>query len=123
MANDTNSIVLIGRIVRDLEITKTKTGTDILNFTLANNGRNDQVSFIDCVAFNKSAELIAQYCGKGSQLSIQGRLQQRSYEKDGGKRYVSEVIVNDFQFLGGKSQSDEVTEISDEPISLDGIPF
>lgn len=139
MAQDTNSVTLVGRITKDLELRNTTSGTNVLGFTLANNGRNDQVSYIDCVAFNKSAELIDQYCSKGSQLAVSGRLQQRSYDaKDGSKRYVTEVIVNDFQFLGGKSDSDKpmtqaqalnggrdvaVEHIDDEPIDLSEIPF
>ncbi len=137
MAQDLNTVTLLGRITKDLELKTGTSGTTILGFTLANNGRNDQVSFIDCVAFGKPAELINQYCQKGSQLAVSGRLQQRSYEaKDGSKRYVTEVIVNDFQFIGGKSDKPMTQaqalnggkdvapeEVEDEPIDLSEIPF
>mgnify|MGYP001332612990 CR=1 FL=1 len=130
MAQDTNSITIVGRTTADIELKTTTSGKQVANFTLANSGMNDNTNFIDVVAWGKAAEILAQYSTKGKQLAITGRLTTRQYEdKDGKKRKQTEVVVNDFQLLGGKTdapQRDVVPiEVPDEPIDLSelNIPF
>ena len=64
---------------------------------------NKQADFIPCVAWEKTAEVIAQYCAKGRKIAVEGRIQTRSYDaKDGTKRYVTEVVVQSMEFCESK---------------------
>ena len=130
MATDTNIIAIIGRTTADIELKTTTSGKQVANFTLANSGMNDNTNFIDVVAWGRAAEILAQYATKGRQLSITGRLTTRQYDdKDGKKRKQTEVVVNDFQFLGGKAdapakqQDVVIDDIDDNAISLSDLPF
>ena len=106
---DINKVILIGRTTRDIELKYTPSGAAVCSFTLAN-GRKvkdvEQTSFIDCVAWQKSAEIIAQYVAKGNRIAVEGRLQQRSWtDGDGNKKSKVEVVVENFQFLESKGAS------------------
>lgn len=96
-----NTVTLIGRVVRDIEIKTTNSGKSVASFALAVDGygKDADASFIDCVAWNKAAELLAEYAPKGKQIGITGRLQTRIWEKDDIKRKATEVIIDQFQFL------------------------
>ena len=101
-----NKIVLIGRLVRDPELRFSPgTGIAISRFTIAVNRRKkedgtQEADFIPCVAWRKQAENLANYQKKGNQIAVTGRIQTRSYDgKDGIKRYVTEVIAEEIQFL------------------------
>lgn len=101
-----NHIVLIGRLTRDPELRYTPNGVAVANFDLAvdrpmkNQAGEKEVDFIRIVAWQKTAELCANYLKKGRQVAIEGRLQIRSYEdKDGQKKRVAEVVANQVQFL------------------------
>jgi single-strand DNA-binding protein len=103
---DINRVILIGRTTRDIELKYTPSGAAVCSFTLAN-GRKvkdvEQTSFIDCVAWQKTAEIIAQYVTKGNRIAVEGRLQQRSWtDGDGNKKSKVEVVVENFQFLESK---------------------
>ncbi len=109
---DINSVILIGRLTRDAEIKYTNTGYAILNFSVASNRsvkRNDtwedEVSFFNCTLFGKRAESLAQYLIKGKQLAISGSLKQDRWDdKEGHKRSIIKIIVNNVQFIGSKPQ-------------------
>lgn len=131
MAN-INSTSLTGNIVRDIELKTTANGTNVANATIAVSDYKDNTSFIDLVFFGKTAEVANKYLSKGSATAITGRLQQRSYEtKDGSKRSVVEVIVDNLQLPrkgDGASQSGSGDAVADdinvdEPVSLDELPF
>ena len=116
MANDINRVCLVGRFTRDPELKFTPTNTPIANFSLANNrtyvGQNsekkEQVSFFNCIAWGKTGQIISQYFKKGQRIIIEGRLQQRSWnDKDGNRRSVVEVVVENFQFLDAPAASKE----------------
>ena len=96
-----NNVTLIGRVVRDIEVKSTNSGKSVASFALAVDGysKDADASFIDCVAWNKAAELLAEYAPKGKQIGITGRLQTRIWEKDDIKRKATEVIIDQFQFL------------------------
>lgn len=96
-----NAVTLIGRVVRDIEVKTTNSGKSFASFALAVDGygKDADASFIDCVAWNKAAELLAEYAPKGKQIGITGRLQTRIWEKDDIKRKATEVIIDQFQFL------------------------
>jgi len=129
--SDINKVILIGRIVRDPELRYTQSGTPVASFSIANgktwtqNGeKKEETSFFNCVAWSKAGEIITQYCKKGSQICIDGRLQQRSWEdQNGNKRQSVEIVVESFQFLtpkGGQQESSsprKESDIEDNPFS------
>ncbi len=106
-----NKILLIGRLAKDVDLRYTQSGTAVANFTLAVNRRynpngEQEADFINCVAWNKAAEFVAEYFQKGKQMALEGRLQVRSYDgNDGNKRWVSEVVVEQMEFVGSKNDS------------------
>ena len=115
-----NCVSLIGRLVRDPELRYAQTGTAMCRFTIAVDRRmskqkrqeaqanNQQTAdFIGCTAFGQTAELIANYHRKGSQIGVEGRIQTGSYEKEGRTIYTTDVVVNNLTFIGssqGQSQ-------------------
>lgn len=101
-----NRVVLIGRLTKDPELRFTPgSGTAVTTFTLAVDRRQSkngqrEADFIPIVAWNKVAENVANYMSKGKLVGVSGRIQVRSYEaKDGTRRYVTEVIADEVQFL------------------------
>ncbi|PTF80186.1 single-stranded DNA-binding protein [Staphylococcus chromogenes] len=102
-----NSVILTGRITKDLEL-KTAGQTQVTNFSIAvdNPFKKDDASFFDIVAFGKTAELLNNYCGKGSKILIEGNLKQdRFQDKQGNNRSAVRVIANRVEFLDSKGQS------------------
>lgn len=106
-----NLFIGIGRLTADPELKYLPgNGTAVCNFTLAINRKfkKEETDFISCQAWSKTAELIANYLTKGSQCAIEGRIQVRNYVNQEGKKvYVTEVIVDQVEFLGGKGQKKE----------------
>lgn len=152
MAKGFNKVILMGNLTKDPETRTTPSGQTVTNFGLAVNrtwkGQDGQqqeaVSFINCVAWGKPGEIIAQYISKGRPVLVSGRLDQRSWDdkESGQKRSTVEVVVEDFNFVdsgnagaseGGQprsqkpasSTSDDVVieDIDDKPIDLSEIPF
>lgn len=95
-----NNIVLIGRITKDPELKYTNNGKANTRFTLAVQRNKDETDFINCVAWEKTAENIAEYFKKGSQIAVQGAIRTGSYEKDGRTVYTTDVWVYKFDFVG-----------------------
>ncbi|MBS5886553.1 MULTISPECIES: single-stranded DNA-binding protein [Clostridium] len=99
-----NKWVGIGRLTRDPELNfAAGTGTAVARFTLAVTRpfKKDETDFINCIAFNKRAEAIAQYLTKGRQLAVTGSIRTGSYDaKDGTKRYTTDIVVDSFEFIG-----------------------
>ena len=110
-----NNHTIHGRLVRDPDYTprKNSDSSDRVNFTVAVDRRyGDETDFIDCVAFGKTAEVINKWCGKGKEVIVWGEGQLRSYEgKDGIKRKSYSILVQGFDFCGGKN-SDKSTNTS-----------
>jgi single-strand DNA-binding protein len=105
-----NKFIGIGRITKDIELAYTQDGKAIAKYTIAINGYNDTVDFLNCVAWNKQAENLKKYCGKGSQIAVEGRVSVRNYEnKEGKKVYVTEIVTNNIMFLDSKKEG-QVTE-------------
>lgn len=105
---DINNVFIIGRFTRDPEMKVTANGKTLANFSVAVNHQKDQVSFINCTAWGKTAEIIAEYCKKGMQVAIEGYLQQNRWkDQSGGNRSDVQIVVNTLQFLGSKGQSAE----------------
>lgn len=102
-----NIVAITGRITKDLEL-KQAGQTQVTNFSMAveNPYKKDDASFFDIVAFGKTAELLNQYCGKGSKIGIDGTLKQdRFTDKEGNNRSVVRITANRIEFLNTKGQS------------------
>ncbi|WP_156298982.1 single-stranded DNA-binding protein [Streptobacillus canis] len=100
-----NYVSLLGRLTRDPEVQYTGTGKAYLRFSIAVRRDNDkdEVDFINCVAWEKRAELIAQYFTKGQRILVTGRLSVSSYEKGGEKRYSTDILVGSIEFIEYKN--------------------
>ena len=98
-----NVVILMGRMTRDPELKYTSSGKAYANFTLAVQKTRDEAEFIDCVAWEKTAENIAEYFGKGNRILIQGRLSVSSYDQNGEKRKFTRVLANTFEFIDSKN--------------------
>ena len=99
-----NHITILGRLTKDADVRYTPNNKVVATFTLAVDrpfsGEKKEADFIPCVVWGKPAELIGNSCAKGHRLFVEGRLQIRNFDgKDGQKRYVTEVIVNSFEFI------------------------
>ncbi len=140
--------IITGNITRDPELRTTTGGSSVCSFTVAvnrtyrgNDGeQKEEVSFIDCSAWGKLAETVSRYAKKGTGVLVSGRLSQRAWEdKNGNKRSSVEIVVEDFNFVGGKdggnasggysapagnsSQEENVPDDIPEEIELDEVPF
>ena len=108
-----NKVMVIGNLGRDPEIRYSQQGLAVCNFSIAttdywtdkNSGeRQEQTEWHRIVAFGKQAETLEKYLSKGSQVYVEGKLQTRKWEKDGQDHYTTEIVVSNFQFLGGKGE-------------------
>ena len=105
-----------GRITKDPELRYTPNGKAVTQFTLAVDrkhtvGGKAETDFLPCVAWERLAETIAEYCRKGSKLMVEGRVQVRSYEaKDKTRRYVTEIILTGMEFCERKKAQEEPQE-------------
>lgn len=103
-----NSVSLIGRLGQNPELKYTPSGTALAKFSLAVDGRKGQngekeTHWIDCVAWQKTAEVIAEHCQKGKQIGVNGRLNVNQWEdQEGQKHKRTEVVVDSFTFCGSK---------------------
>ncbi len=121
-----NRIVLVGRLTRDPELRQTNSGTNICSFTIAVDNRTKNAdgtkttSFIPCVCFAPTADLVIKYTKKGALVGVEGRLTQRSYTRqDGTKASTFEVTCDSVQFLEPKSATQETEEVKfdDSPLT------
>ena len=108
-----NRVVLVGRLTKEPELRSTPSGAKVCQYTLAVN-RNRKAEgqpesdFINCVSWNKTAELMNQYLSKGALIGIEGRIQTRSYDNQQGQKvYVTEVITDSVQFLESKPKAQQ----------------
>ena len=103
-----NKAILMGRLTRDPELRHTNSGTAVCSFSIAINngfGENAQTDFINCVAWNKTAEFVSKYFSKGKMIIVIGRISTRSWDgPDGKKNYATEVVANEVAF--GESKRD-----------------
>lgn len=149
-----NKAILIGNLTRDPELKSLPSGMQVATFGMATNrvyrdkegNKQESSEFHNIVAFGKQGELCAQYLRKGSQALVEGRLQTRSWEADGQKKYRTEIVADRVQFgdkrsntggdygdgaraaapsAGGKSAApkEDAIEYPEEDINPDDIPF
>ena len=144
MSKSLNRVQFIGHVGKDPEVVNSNSGTKISKFVLAVNDSfksktgewQERTEWINAVSFGKLADVVESYVKKGSQLYIEGKLQTRSYEKDGTTKYFTEVLVNELILLS-KSKDDPAGEevpakpkttrarpvTTADPINSDDIPF
>ena len=111
-----NKVILIGRLTKDPELKKTNSGLSYVQFNLAVN-RNytsksgeKQADFINCVAWRTQADNLVKYIKKGGLIGIEGEIQTRTYDdKNGTKKYITEVLCNSIEFLESKSQQSKTS--------------
>ena len=121
-----NKAILVGRLAQDPEVRYTQSGKAVASFNLAVNryGQKDAADFIPIVAWEKLAEVIGNNLKKGSQVLVEGRMQVRSYEtQDGQKRRVTEVIVQNVEFLGSKKSDNDGSNSDVSPESFGSEVF
>lgn len=126
-----NTVILMGRLVRDPELRHTNSEKPVCNFTVANDngyGENRTTSFINCVAWNKTAEFVNKYFSKGKMIIVEGRIQSRTWEgQDGRKNYTVEVIASGVSFGESKREEQKSDADADDFTNLrdleDDLPF
>ena len=122
-----NTVAISGRLGRNPELKSTNNGNSVANFSVAvDQGFGDQktTSWVRCVAWQKTAEFVTKFFQKGDMIILSGRLQGRTWEQDGVKREVLEIVAEKIDFAGEKkkSQSNVERALSSEP-EKDPIPF
>ncbi len=106
-----NNVVLVGRIVKELDLKYTQSGKAVARFNLAVNrdfkdaNGDSQADFPSCQVWGKTAEVMADNLRKGSLIDVTGRIQTGSYEKDGQRIYTTDVVVEKFHFLEAKNDN------------------
>jgi single-strand DNA-binding protein len=111
MARGLNKVMLIGHLGKDPELKYTPGGAAVATFRLATNesykdkdgNQQDKTEWHNIVVWNKQAEIAAEYLKKGQQVFVEGKLQTRTWDKDGQKHYMTEIVVFNFQMLGRKA--------------------
>jgi len=122
-----NQVTLLGRLVADPDVRYTPGGIAVASLRLAvdrdfkNQEGKREVDFLTCTAWRKVAEIVAQYCKKGSLILVSGSIQQDTYEKDGEKRYTVKVVVDKIRLLGGKGNGSQNTDGT--PPDESDLPF
>lgn len=124
-----NKCILMGRLTKDPELRTTNNGTNVTTFTIAIDtgyGEDKKTDFINCVAWKKTAEFVNKYFSKGQMIIVLGRISTRNYEdKNGQKKYITEVVANEVQFGESKKADTAPTDNDDfTPLDIDDdIPF
>lgn len=134
-----NKAILIGHIGKDPETIHLESGTTITKFSLATNenykdkqgNKVEQTEWHNIVVFGKQAEIAEKYFTKGMRIMVEGKIKTDRYEKDGQKRYSTNIILNGFEFLGGnennstpKPQPEDYKQLETPPMNEgDELPF
>ena len=124
-----NSVILCGRTTTDIDLRTTTSGKSVTSFALAVDrpGTNDKTDFVPIVAWEKTAEFLQKYIGKGRKIIVEGFLSTRKYEdKNGNSRVAYEVVANRVEFADGKPVSQTTAELPKDVEEIDGdedLPF
>lgn len=122
-----NRVVLIGRLTKDVDLRYTQSGKAVANFTLAvdRNFSKEDTDFIRVVAWGGQAENCDKYLLKGKLAAVDGKLQIRTYEKDGVKHTSAEVIADSVQFLSPKTANNDAHAVGmgEDMVGDDDLPF
>mgnify|MGYP001818617383 FL=1 len=127
-----NKVILIGRLGSDPEVRYTPSGVAVANFNIATSEewkdkdsgeKKERTEWHRIVAWRRLGEICGEYLSKGKQVYIEGRLQTRDWEdKDGNKRYTTEIVANDVQFLGARDSSESARPRSTSSADYQGMP-
>ena len=120
MASGVNKVILVGNLGKDIEVRYTQSGKAVATLRLAmterrkdGDGWKDHTEWMDVVVWDKTAENCGQYLSKGSQVYVEGRIQTREYDdKDGNKRWKTEVVAHEVRFLGSKRDGEGASRAS-----------
>jgi len=123
-----NNVTLVGRLTKDIELKKTQSNKSYVQFTLAvgrrfKNEGGPEADFINCVAWNQVAEFLGKYAMKGNICSVEGRIQTRSYEKDGNKTYITEVLSEKVSLISPKPEGKEEKKSTDVAVNDNQVTF
>ena len=120
-----NTVVLVGRLTKDPVQKMTAQGKSVVAFTVAVNVNRDTAEYISCRAYGKTAELLASYCKKGSQIGLNGSVHAYTTDRDGTREYHQEVLVNSIEFLSPKQETAAqiVEETVEFEVNSDDLPF
>lgn len=123
-----NTVILVGRTTKDIELRRTQSGKSVVSFTLAVNrrGRDAGADFISLVAWEKTAETLAKYVRKGDRIGVEGSISTRSYKDNQGQnRYVTEVSVHSMEFLQDRQDKQQTYQEPQQNFSIDDsdLPF
>lgn len=121
-----NKVILVGRLGMDPEVKYNSAGNAKCTFTLATSERykeEEQTEWHRIGAFGKTAEICGQYLAKGSQVYIEGKIHTYAYEKDGQKRYITEIMAREVQFLDSKERDSRTQSQKNNQGSSSGAPF
>ena len=126
-----NKVMLIGRLGQDPEVKHATTGTAVASFTIATSEnwkdksgeKQEKTEWHKIVAFGRTAEICGEYLTKGRQVYIEGKLQTRQWDKDGEKRYTTEVVANVMQMLGTKGDTPQQDDDVDFVKEVESPPF
>jgi len=120
-----NRSIIMGRIVRDLELRKTQSGTSVTGFCVAvDRGKDKPTDFIDCVAWEGTAEMICKWFRKGSMIALEGRLQTRTWEDNqGGKHKATEIVASSVYFTGERRDDNQSAGYSQGGFGGNGPEF
>lgn len=125
-----NKVIIIGHLGRDPEMKYTPSGVPVANFSIAtsetwkdkNTGeKQEKTEWHRIVAWNRLAEICGEYLKKGSQVYLEGKLQTRSWDKDGETRYATEIVAQSMQMLGSKAGGGEKTARQEKPKEEDSF--
>lgn len=109
-----NSVALIGRLTRDPELRRTQNGKSVCSFTLAVQRDREKADFIQCQAWEKTAENLCAYMHKGSQIGVLGSIQTSTSEENGVKKFYTQVFVKNLEFLEPRSESNQTNPYSQQ---------
>ncbi len=139
-----NKVILVGNLTRDPELTQTSNGISVCRFSLAvqrsyaNASGEREADFLNIVTWRGLADNCAKYLSKGRRVAISGSIQTRSYDdKDGNKRYATDIVADDVEFLGGGDGGNNASNNANnaeapkakkgaselEPVEDEGLPF
>lgn len=124
-----NHITLIGRLAKDPELKYSQSGKAYCRFSVAvpREFNRDETDFLDCVAWNKTAETIAEWLNKGRRIAIQGRLETGTYEKDGKNIKTHNIIVDRFEFIDSSrdvaNKNQSYSNNDDDVVDDEDFPF
>lgn len=121
-----NNVTLMGRLTRDPELQYSNNGTAFSKFSIAvpRDFKREETDFINCLAFGKTAETIAEWLGKGRRIALQGRIQTGSYQNSNGDTvYTTEVVADRFEFVDSARSETSKKSYSNNDELLDEEPF